>query len=174
METTRSTDRWYRRLAAVRGRQGPLASKLERLSGRVTGWTGSSLAFVAALAIILAWAVTGPIFCFSDTWQLAINTGTTIVTFLMVFVIQTSQNRDAKAIHLKLDELIHATPRARDALISEEHETEAKMREDEANARRQADRARESAERAERAETAKRRSGGRRRRADRSADESAG
>src|SRR6188472_4082056 len=100
------------------------------------------------LAVVVIWAVSGPFFNFSETWQLVINTGTTIVTFLMVFVIQTSQNRDAKALHLKLDELIRATPRARNALMNEEFETEARMRADEAEVRRQGDRAQRAADRA--------------------------
>jgi low affinity Fe/Cu permease len=78
---------------------------------------GSPWAFITAVGIIIIWAVTGPIFDFSDTWQLIINTGTTIVTFLMVFLIQNTQNRDAKAMHLKLDELIRAIKQARNALV---------------------------------------------------------
>ena len=78
---------------------------------------GSAWAFVVALAIIIVWAITGPTFGFSDTWQLIINTGTTIVTFLMVFLIQNTQNRDAKAVHLKLDELIRALGPARNKLV---------------------------------------------------------
>jgi low affinity Fe/Cu permease len=78
---------------------------------------GSPVAFFAAVAIIIAWVATGPIFGFSDTWQLVINTGTTIVTFLMVFIIQNTQNRDSKALHLKLDELIHAIKGARNTFI---------------------------------------------------------
>ncbi len=78
---------------------------------------GSAWAFVIALAIIIVWAITGPTFGFSDTWQLIINTGTTIVTFLMVFLIQNTQNRDAKAVHLKLDELIRALGPARNKLV---------------------------------------------------------
>jgi len=77
-----------------------------------SGWLGSKWAFVGAIAIIAVWAVTGPIFRYSDTWQLVINTGTTIITFLMVFLIQNTQNRDARAINLKLDELIHAIDNA--------------------------------------------------------------
>jgi low affinity Fe/Cu permease len=73
---------------------------------RVSGWVGSPLAFAIAFLVVLTWAVTGPAFGFSDTWQLVINTGTTIVTFLMVFLIQNTQNRDSRAIHLKLDDLI--------------------------------------------------------------------
>ncbi|WP_447976549.1 low affinity iron permease family protein [Candidatus Nitrospira bockiana] len=78
---------------------------------------GSPWAFLLALVVVMAWLATGPMFLFSDTWQLVINTGTTIVTFLMVFLIQNTQNRDAKAIHLKLDELIRGVKGARNALI---------------------------------------------------------
>jgi low affinity Fe/Cu permease len=78
---------------------------------------GSAWAFVAAILIIVLWAMTGPTFHYSDTWQLIINTGTTIVTFLMVFLIQNTQNRDAKAVHLKLDELIRAIGPARNKLV---------------------------------------------------------
>ena len=79
--------------------------------------TGHPFAFVVAVAVIVIWAVTGPLFGFSDTWQLVINTGTTIVTFLMVFLIQNTQNRDSKAVHLKLDELIRAVGGARNHLV---------------------------------------------------------
>src|ERR1700757_3530050 len=78
---------------------------------------GIAWAFAAAILIILFWGVTGPMFHYSDTWQLIINTGTTIVTFLMVFLIQNTQNRDAKAVHLKLDELIRALKGARNRLV---------------------------------------------------------
>ena len=78
---------------------------------------GTPWAFILAIAIIVAWGVTGPMFHYSDTWQLIINTGTTIVTFLMVFLIQNTQNRDAKAVHLKLDELIRALKGARNQLV---------------------------------------------------------
>jgi low affinity Fe/Cu permease len=78
---------------------------------------GSAWAFVGALFIIIVWAITGPTFHFSDTWQLIINTGTTIVTFLMVFLIQNTQNRDAKAMHLKLDEVIRALKKARNEMV---------------------------------------------------------
>jgi low affinity Fe/Cu permease len=84
--------------------------------------------FVFAVAIIMAWAVTGPFFNFSDTWQLVINTGTTIVTFLMVFLIQNSQNRDAAAIQVKLDELIRAS-KAQNSFIGLEHLTEEELEE---------------------------------------------
>lgn len=78
---------------------------------------GSSWAFIVAVAIILLWAITGPLFGFSDTWQLVINTGTTIITFLMVFLIQNTQNRDAKAMHLKLDELLRGVEGARTGMV---------------------------------------------------------
>jgi low affinity Fe/Cu permease len=82
---------------------------------------GSPWAFMGAFLIIILWAVSGPVFGFSDTWQLVINTGTTIITFLMVFLIQNTQNRDAKAIHLKLDELIRAKAGARNSLVNLEN-----------------------------------------------------
>ena len=78
---------------------------------------GSSWAFIVAVLIILVWGITGPLFHYSDTWQLVINTGTTIITFLMVFLIQNTQNRDAKAIHLKLDELLRGVKGARTNLV---------------------------------------------------------
>jgi low affinity Fe/Cu permease len=86
-----------------------------------SGWLGSKWAFAGAGLIILIWAATGPLFHFSDTWQLVINTGTTIVTFLMVFLIQNTQNRDARAINLKLNELIRAVDKARDNMIDIEN-----------------------------------------------------
>jgi low affinity Fe/Cu permease len=86
-------------------------------AAKASGWLGSKWAFVGAILIIVAWACCGPVFKFSDTWQLVINTGTTIVTFLMVFLIQNTQNRDAKAINLKLNELIYATSGAADQML---------------------------------------------------------
>jgi len=88
-----------------------------RFSQRVARSMGAPWAFAAALVVVLAWAVTGPLFHFSNAWQLIINTGTTIVTFLMVFLIQNTQNRDAKAMHLKLDEVIRALKKARNELV---------------------------------------------------------
>src|SRR5207245_2086898 len=88
---------------------------------------GSSWAFILAVLIILIWAVTGPMFHYSDTWQLVINTGTTIITFLMVFLIQNTQNRDAKAIHLKLDELIRGVEGARTRLVDLESLTDEEL-----------------------------------------------
>jgi low affinity Fe/Cu permease len=84
---------------------------------RSAAMLGSALAFTGAVLVIVIWLVTGPIFHFSDTWQLIINTATTIITFLMVFLIQNTQNRDAKAMHLKLDELIRAVKEARNELV---------------------------------------------------------
>ncbi len=94
-----------------------------------SNWTGSPSAFVTAFGIIIVWAVTGPIFHYSDTWQLVINTGTTIVTFLMVFLIQNSQNRDATLIQLKLDELIRAVETAETSLINMDEMSEEELKE---------------------------------------------
>src|SRR5688572_7115599 len=93
---------------------------LERISGRVAAWTGSTAAFACAVGVVVGWAAFGPVFGYSDTWQLVINTGTTIVTFLMVFLIQRSQNKDALAIHLKLNELVSAMEGASNRLIDVE------------------------------------------------------
>ena len=92
----------------------------DRFSTGVTRATGSSAAFMIAFAVIVVWAATGPIFRFSDTWQLVINTSTTIVTFLMVFVIQQSQNKDTLAVHLKLNELIACSEKANNRLVDVE------------------------------------------------------
>jgi len=97
-----------------------LSLRLERFSMSVANRAGSSTAFGIALAIILLWALSGPLFHFSDTWQLVINTGTTVVTFLMVFLIQRSQNKDTRAIELKLNELVAAVEGASNRLISVE------------------------------------------------------
>jgi low affinity Fe/Cu permease len=108
---TEHPDGWFRRFAC-----------------KVSEVVGSYWAFIAALAIVIAWAVTGPLFHFSDSWQLVINTGTTIVTFLMVFLIQATQNRDGKALQLKLDELIRAQRSARNVFADLEHASEAELK----------------------------------------------
>src|SRR6185295_9017183 len=95
----------------------PVSEFFRRLSKSSAHVFGSAGAFIAAILVVLLWIVTGPIFDFSDTWQLIINTGTTIVTFLMVFLIQATQNRDSLSIHLKLDELIRSIKRARNSMI---------------------------------------------------------
>ena len=99
----------------------------ERFSARIAFAAGQPHAFILACLIIVVWAVTGPLFRWSDTWQLVINTGTTIVTFLMVFLIQNTQNRDTQAIQLKLDELIRVTDRARNRLVTLEDLTEEEL-----------------------------------------------
>ena len=101
-----------------------LSQLLERFSRRATEATGTSTAFILALLVIIIWLITGPLFHYSDTWQLVINTGTTIVTFLMVFLIQRSQNKDALAIHLKLNEIVAALEGASNRLVDVEDLTE--------------------------------------------------
>jgi low affinity Fe/Cu permease len=113
------------------GRDVSLADRFRHWSDALTSAVGTPWAMLAAVAVVVAWALTGPIFGFSDTWQLVINTGTTIVTFLMVFAIQTSQNRESTALHLKIDELIRAHPSARNRLMTEELASEAEIEEDE-------------------------------------------
>ncbi len=99
----------------------------EKFSDWATVATGSSGAFMIALAVILVWAITGPIFKYSDTWQLVINTGTTIITFLMVFLIQKSQNKDSKAVHLKLNEIIAAHQGTSNRMVNIEDLTEKEL-----------------------------------------------
>jgi len=101
---------------------------MERFSAAFTQWTGSSSAFVLAFAAIVVWLVTGPVFGFSDTWQLVINTATTIVTFLMVFLIQRAQNKNARAVELKLNELIAAVEGASNRLIDADQMSEEELR----------------------------------------------
>ena len=100
-----------------------------KIAHRVSLIVGSPAVFLLALAVVIIWAVSGPLFNFSDTWQLVINTGTTIVTFLMVFLIQNTQNRDAMAMHLKLDELIRSLDQADNALMRAEDETDEELAE---------------------------------------------
>jgi low affinity Fe/Cu permease len=98
-----------------------------RFARHTAEWTGTPWSFAIAVTVILVWAVTGPVFGFSDTWQLVINTGTTIVTFLMVFLIQNTQNRDSKAMHLKLDELLRGVKGARTGLVDLEDASDEEM-----------------------------------------------
>src|SRR5256712_12205998 len=107
---------------------GPLhESWFRRFSYRVAAAVGTHRAFLIATAVVLAWTATGPLFHFTDSWQLVINTGTTIVTFLMVFIIQATQNRDGKAVQLKHDELIRAQREARNVFADLEHATEEEL-----------------------------------------------
>jgi low affinity Fe/Cu permease len=101
-------------------KQQTIGKRFEGLSEAVTKWAGSTSAFASALGVIVVWGLLGPLFGFSDTWQLVINTGTTIVTFLMVFLIQRSQNKDALAIHLKLNELVAAMQGASNRIVDVE------------------------------------------------------
>jgi low affinity Fe/Cu permease len=108
----------------AQNKRNKLSQLLERFSRRATEATGTSTAFILACLVIVVWLVSGPLFNYSDTWQLVINTGTTIVTFLMVFLIQRSQNKDALAIHLKLNEIVAALEGASNRLIDVEDLTE--------------------------------------------------
>ena len=111
-----------------RKKRGNLGQVLEKFSLKATQATGTSTAFLLAVTVILVWIITGPFFYFSDTWQLVINTGTTIVTFLMVFLIQRTQNKDALAIHLKLNEIVAALEGASNRLIDVEDLTEEEIK----------------------------------------------
>ncbi|WP_205511682.1 low affinity iron permease family protein [Longitalea arenae] len=108
-------------------KRNKLSILFQKLANKATRATGSPYAFITAAAIVIVWAVTGPIFGYSDSWQLVINTGTTIVTFLMVFIIQQSQNKDTMAIQLKLNELIACHERASNRLIDVEDLTEEEL-----------------------------------------------
>ena len=124
----------------------PHAPVFERFASAATRFSGSVPAFALALGVILVWAITGPLFGFSDTWQLVINTGTTIVTFLMVFLIQQTQNKDGLAIQLKLNELVAALEGASNRLINVEDLTADELRILHAHYERLAQRAKEAAD----------------------------
>ena len=100
-----------------------------RFASATAEWVGTPAAFVLGLTLIVLWGLTGPLFSYSDTWQLVVNTATTIVTFLMVFLIQSTQNRDARAIHLKLDELLRGVKGARTAMVALENSTDEELAE---------------------------------------------
>jgi low affinity Fe/Cu permease len=119
---------------------GTVNEAFRRFARYTSDLLGSSWVFCAAVAIVLLWAVSGPYFRYSDAWQLAINTGTTIVTFLMVFLIQNTQNRDSRATHLKLDELIKAVRGARNSMIDLDRLSDEELRELEAEYKRLCDR----------------------------------
>jgi low affinity Fe/Cu permease len=104
-----------------------MRESFRQFAARTSEFTGSPWAFLAGVGAIVVWAALGPMFHFSDAWQLVINTGTTIITFLMVFLIQNMQNRDAKAMHLKLDELIRAIKQARTQLVNLENMTDSEL-----------------------------------------------
>ena len=108
-------------------KQSAFACRFEKFSEKVTRVSGSPWAFMTALLMIIVWAVTGPMFHYSETWQLVINTGTTIITFLMVFIIQQSQNKETLSLQLKLNELIAAVKGASNRLISSEDLTEREL-----------------------------------------------
>ncbi len=110
-----------------RTKSNQLSQIFEQFSLKATKATGTSMSFILALSVIIVWALTGPLFHFSDTWQLVINTSTTIVTFLMVFLIQRTQNKDAQAIHLKLNEIVAALEGASNNLIDVEDLTEGEI-----------------------------------------------
>ena len=119
-------------------------SRFARIAQWAACQTGRPWAFILALLTVVVWAVTGPLFAWSDTWQLVINTGTTIITFLMVFLIQHAQNRDTQAIHVKLDELIRATKGAHNRLIALEDQSEEELAKAREELRRVAEKADEA------------------------------
>jgi low affinity Fe/Cu permease len=123
-------------------RSSVLERSADRIAGAVTHWAGSRWGFGIALGTVIVWAVTGPVFRWSDTWQLVINTGTTVVTFLMVFLVQRTQNRDGLAIQLKLNELVAAVEGASNRLIDVEDLTEKDLKTLHAHFQRLVERAR--------------------------------
>jgi low affinity Fe/Cu permease len=129
MESARAAQRAYHELSRPEFHSMNVRETFRKFARDAACAVGSSIAFFAAVVIIVVWAIAGPMFKFSDTWQLVINTGTTIVTFLMVFLIQATQNRDSEAIHLKLDELIRAVGKARTSLVGLENLPEHELKE---------------------------------------------
>src|SRR4051812_31135303 len=127
MDTNSSGFSSVDRALGLRHKKHGFKTWFEKMAIHITRITGSSVAFLVAVLVIVSWAVTGPLFHFSDTWQLVINTGTTIITFLMVFIIQQSQNKDSLAIQLKLNELIACDERASNRLIDVEDLTQEEL-----------------------------------------------
>jgi low affinity Fe/Cu permease len=120
--------RWTALLpAGARKRRTSMGQRFAYFANRASTLAGHYITFLAALALIIGWAITGPLFGFSETWQLIINTSTTVLTFLMVFLIQNTQNRDARAVHLKLDEIIRSIEAADNAIIRAEDETDEEL-----------------------------------------------
>jgi low affinity Fe/Cu permease len=117
------------RNGSVEEKKPSLKDRFNEFSRKTSDSVGSVWAFLLAVGVVIIWGATGPLFHYSDTWQLVINTSTTIVTFIMVFLIQSTQNRDAKAVHLKLDELIRAVSSARNDLLDLEHLPEEELEE---------------------------------------------
>jgi len=107
--------------------QPPKQNLFQSISNRAAVWMGSAAAFIWSTVLVIVWAISGPFYNYSDTWQLVINTGTTVATFLMVFLIQNTQNRDAKAIHIKLDELLKSSRGARNQLVGAEELSEKEL-----------------------------------------------
>ena len=106
-----------------------MSERFAALANKAATLAGNYVTFLLALGIVLLWAISGPVFGFSETWQLVINTGTTIITFLMVFLIQNTQNRDSMALHLKIDELIRVLEKADNSLIEAEDDTDKQLQE---------------------------------------------
>ena len=116
-----------RRNAPIEVGRANINAQFDHLASRVATWSGRSIVFLAALALTGIWAASGPIFHYSNSWQLIINTATTLLTFLMVFIIQNTMNRESAALHLKLDELIKVTAEARAAIMGAEKLSEAEI-----------------------------------------------
>src|SRR5688572_10954638 len=117
-------------MESTRNENGPsITDRFHQFACSVAIWVGTPWAFVLSMLLLVGWAISGPLFGFSETWQLIINTATTIITFLMVFLIQNTQNRDSRAFNLKLDELIRSTKKARNALIDLENMTDEELSE---------------------------------------------